>query len=182
MPEVHRHEGDFGCPFGAEVRRRNPLADRNAGYAPAVIVLEDLEDARSAGVSWLTGLLGFHVQAGCWALYTPPELDDRRLLVEALNATQRDPGAVAAAQQWATGHIEDSDVARQEEEAAEAGLPADPLPPVQVTEWRVVVLRGRPLYAPLCNVTPVCEIPVKDLLPATGADCGCPPVKDGRDE
>ena len=173
MYVVHRHEGDFGCPFGVEERRRCPPADRNAGYAPAVIVLDDLEDARSAGGSWLTVLLGFHIQAGCWALYAPPAHGDRRLPVEALNATQRDPGAVAAAQHWAARHVEESDVARQEEEAAESGLPADPLAPVQVTEWRVVILRGRSFYAPLCNVTPVCETPVKDLLPVTGADCGC---------
>jgi hypothetical protein len=176
MCEVLRHEGDLGCPFGVEERRRCPPADRNAGYAPAVIVLDDLEDARSAGGSWLTVLLGFHVQAGCWALYAPPERDDRRLPVEALNATERVPGAIAAAQEWAARHVEDSDVERQEGEVAESGLPANLLAPVQVTEWRVVMFRGRPFYAPLCNVTPVCEIPVKDLLPTTGADCGCLPV------
>jgi hypothetical protein len=32
---------------------------------------------------------------------------------------------------------------------------------------------GRSLYAPLFNVTALCLLPVRDVLPATGADCGC---------
>ncbi|MDI6104359.1 hypothetical protein QLQ12_37790 [Actinoplanes sp. NEAU-A12] len=157
-----------------------PLADRNAGYAPQTIVLKDRHEVGVAASWWLDVLLGFHGRERHWALYDP-EGTGVRLEVVKWNTTLRDPGDVAAAQQWATLFVEASDLLRQEQAAAGTGWLTVPAAPARVTEWRAVLFAGRSFYAPLFNVSSLCMLPVRDVLPATGADCACLSVEDAGD-
>jgi hypothetical protein len=169
MIRVRRHASGEVCPAA---RGRMPVADRNTGYSPMVITLRERRHVRLAGASWLTALLGFSGYERCWALYDPCGAE-ARLSVAEWNRTLRSAGEVREAQLWAAQFIEASDLARQEKAAAGSGWLQVPPAPVRVTEWRVVLFGGRSFFAPLFNVTPVFLLPVRDVLPATGADCGC---------
>jgi hypothetical protein len=173
--EVRRHEDGKRCPFHAWVRDRLPLADRNAGYAPQTIVLRDREAVEMAVPQWLNALLGFDARQRSWALYDPVFVPFE---VAQWNSTLRDPGDVAAAQQWAALYLESTDLSRQEKVAAGKGWLSVPAAPVRVTEWRAVLCGRRAFYAPLFNVSSICFLPVRDVLPATGAECACLLVDD----
>ncbi|BBH66465.1 hypothetical protein ACTI_31500 [Actinoplanes sp. OR16] len=177
---MRRQVDGLRCPFAAEHRVRLPVADRHAGYAPETIVLGDRHEVRQAALQWLNVLLRFHGGLRCWVLHDPAVTDARLDVVER-NASLRNPADVVAAQRWAASVVEASDVARQERAAADEGWLSVPAAPARVTEWRAVVCAGRPFYAPLFNVTSVCSLPVRDVLPATGADCACLVVDGGGD-
>lgn len=175
MIRTHRHATGSLCPSARA--NRLPVSDRNAGYAPMVIAIRERHDMRFAGTSWLTALVGYDGYERCWALYDPAGTEARPSVAE-WNKTLRSPGNGPEAQLWAAQYIEASDLLRQEQNAAGSGWLAVPAAPVRVTEWRVATFSGRSFFAPLCNVTPVCRLPVRDVLAATGDDCGCLSLSD----
>ncbi|MFC7527557.1 hypothetical protein [Actinoplanes sp. GCM10030250] len=154
--DTQRHAGCFTEPVAA-TRLRAPVS------VSEVVLKGEADLRRTSG--WLTRLLVFDRDHGCWMLLIPGQ-DHTFLRLDHMNQQLRTPSKVEDARRWVAQLLEREDAGTRHEYGDSSAIP------LEVTAWQQVRYAALHGYAPLTNRTPRCEMDV-DLDPATGRDCLC---------